>query len=151
MFEGKGFARAAEPRLNLVNRKEQVVFPGDGFKSLEESFGRHDHAGFSLDGFHENPDRIFIYGLFDSLKVVVGNDDESGGEGTVIFLRIGIDGEGYYGDCSAVEIVGENDDFRFVLFDSLDHVTPFPHGLDGCLDGFRTGVHGEDHFFPGKP
>ncbi|MPN09434.1 hypothetical protein SDC9_156724 [bioreactor metagenome] len=150
MLEGKGFSGAAEPGLDLVYRKQEVVLPGDGLQSLEESISRHDHAGLSLDGFHENPDRIFIHCLFHRFEVVVGYDDESRGEGSVIVLCVGIDGEGYDGDRSSVEIVGEDDDLGLVLFNALDHVAPFPHGLDGRFDGFRAGVHGEDHFFPRK-
>ena len=44
-----------------------------------------------------------------------------------------------------MEIFLHREDQRFVLRNALDLVSPLASNLDGCLDGFGTCVHGQDH------
>ena len=44
-----------------------------------------------------------------------------------------------------MEIVLGTDNQRLVLWDSLNLISPLARDLDARLDGFSTGVHGQDH------
>ncbi len=48
-----------------------------------------------------------------------------------------------------MEVVLKDDDLGLVLFNSLDQISPFAHGLDRRLNSFGTSIHGEYHFFSG--
>ena len=49
-----------------------------------------------------------------------------------------------------MEVVGGDEDFGLALGDALDGRAPFASGLEGGLDGFGAGVHGERHLVAGE-
>jgi hypothetical protein len=147
---GEHLAGAAQAALDLVADQQHVVLLAEGRGLLEEALGRNDDAGLALNGLDDEGAGVRRDGRFESLGVAEGDDLEARGEGAEAVLVLVLGREAHDGRGAAVEVVGADDDLGLVLLDALDLVAPLTRALDGGLDGFGAGVHGQDLVVAGQ-
>ena len=104
--------------------------------------GRHDDAGFALDGLDEKGASVGGDGAAEGFGVAVGDLLEAGGEwaeavAVLLFRREADDGDG-----ATVKIVGGDEDLGLAGGDAFDGGTPLARGLERGLDCLGAGVHG---------
>ena len=123
------------------------MFPAQLIGFSQESLRRDNHAGFSLDRFHQDRGGVRGDRLSEGVDVPVGDDFEAGGQRAESppVLFVGREGDG--GDGPAVEVVLKDDDLRLIPGDSLHVVSPAADRLDGRFHRLRPGVHRQDHLF----
>ena len=147
MVAGEQLAGAADARLHLVGDEQDVVRVAQVVAFLEIALVRDIDAGFTLDGLDDhgaNLVTLLVQHFAQRLGVVIGNVDETGREGSVLGIAVRVVGHGDDGDGPAMEIAVRHDDEGLVLGDALHFVTPAAGQLEGCLDGFGTGVHRQE-------
>ena len=86
---------------------------------------------------------IFLERLLKRLGIIVGDADETGGQGTVVGVAAGVIAHGDDSHGAAVEVTLAADDLHLVVGDALLGNTPATGELQGGLDALGTGVHGE--------
>src|SRR5262249_38277036 len=145
MLFGEEPAGTAEPSLNLIENQNNVVARTNLAHRFEITRRRNDHPGLALDGLDQEGDRIGCDRCFERRGVAKGYDAaDSGGEGTEAVARGRIGAEADDSQGAAVEIVGADDDFGPVFWDTLYLISPFTRDLDCAFRRFGARVHGQN-------
>ena len=115
---------------------------------LQVAIVGNEYTSLALDGLSDecgNLLAIFVERVFERLGIIVGDADETGGQGTVVGIAVRIIAHGDDSDGAAVEVALAADDFHLVIVDTFLDNTPATGELQGGLNALGTGVHGQ-HF-----
>ena len=116
----------------------------DGFGFLKITRRWDNHSGFTLYRLHHKADGVRRDGRLQSLGIPKGNDLETGRKRTEPRPGVLIRAEPDYGDGPAVKVVFTDDNFRLILRNPLDLVSPFTNRLDNGFHGLSPTVHGKN-------
>src|SRR6516225_10272135 len=145
MLFGEEPAGTTEPGLNLVENQNNVVARTNLAHRFEITCGRNNHPRLALDGFDQEGDRISRDRPFECGGVAKRhNAAEATGEGTEAVARDCIGAKADDGQGTTVEVVGADDDFGPVFWDTLYLIAPFTRDLDCAFHRFGARVHGQN-------
>src|SRR6516164_5796805 len=144
MLFGEQPAGSTEPGLDLVENQNDVVALTNLAHPFEITCGRNNHPRLALDGLDQECDRIGRDRRFERGSVAKWYNAESGGEGTEAVARGRIGAKADDSQGAAMEIVGVDDDFGVVFWDTLYLIAPFTRHLDCAFHCFGARVHGQN-------
>src|SRR6516164_4949915 len=137
-------AGSTEPGLDLVENQNDVVALTNLAHPFEITCGRNNHPRLALDGLDQECDRIGRDRRFERGSVAKWYNAESGGEGAEAVARGRIGAKADDSQGAAMEIVGADDDFGAVFWDTLYLIAPFTRHLDCAFHCFGARVHGQN-------
>eukprot|EP00906_Rhabdomonas_costata_P033313 RCo046943 len=138
-------SRAAQPSLDLIRDKEDVLLLAQLRNLLKVSRGRNVHPSFPLDGLNHHGHNVRVLsGLLHGLDVVIWNAVNALHQGAVPTVAIGVVRKGDHGNRPSVKVVLRHHNAGLIFWHFLDIVPPSTSKLESGLTRFRSGVHREN-------